>query len=288
MAEAVGCSARDAASGRARRSAARRHIGALGGAAVAAALAAACLVGPAAVSAQAGPATGPGPAPTAPTPVTVALPDPEEPEQMVPAVKILILLTILSLAPALLISMTSFTRIVVVLGFVRQAIGTQNVPPTQVVLSLSLLLTAVVMAPTFGRLEEEALRPYEAEQITGGEALDRATGIMRTFLLRQTREADLLRFYELTESPRPRTVDEVALHLLIPAFMISELRTAFEMGFLLFLPFVLVDLIAGSVLTSMGMVMLPPTMVSTPMKLLLFVLVDGWGLLTRSLVMSFQ
>lgn len=219
--------------------------------------------------------------------VTINLPNPDQPQEMVPALKILLLLTVLSLAPAILISMTSFTRIVIVLSFVKQAVGTQNVPPTQVILSLSLLLTAVVMTPVFQRIETEALDPYESEEITGEVAFDRGSAVIRDFLIRQTREADLLLFYELTDSDRPDQLSDVSLHLLVPAFMISELRTGFEMGFLLFLPFVLVDLIAGSVLTSMGMVMLPPTMISTPLKLLLFVLVDGWALLTRSLVASF-
>ncbi|MGE0792311.1 MAG: flagellar type III secretion system pore protein FliP [Sandaracinaceae bacterium] len=220
--------------------------------------------------------------------VTISVPSLDQPQEMVPALKVLLLLTILSIAPAILISMTSFTRIVIVLGFVRQAIGTQNLPPTQVILSLSLMLTAVVMAPVMHRLDTEALAPYEAEQIDSDEALDRASSIIRAFLIRQTRQDDLLLFYELTESEAPAQVDDVELTLLVPAFMISELRTGFEMGFLLFLPFVLIDLIAGSVLTSMGMVMLPPTMVSTPLKLLLFVLVDGWAMLTRSLVASFS
>jgi len=219
--------------------------------------------------------------------VTLNLPNLEQPEEMVPALKILLMMTILSIAPAILISMTSFTRIVIVLSFVRQAVGTQNVPPMQVILSLSLLLTAVVMAPVFHRIETTALDPYEAHEIDGEEAYERGAAIIRTFLIRQTRQDDLLLFYELSQTDRPQTVEEVSLTLLIPAFMISELRTGFEMGFLLFLPFVLVDLLTGSVLTSMGMVMLPPTMVSTPLKLLLFVLVDGWALLTRSLVASF-
>lgn len=228
------------------------------------------------------------PAPvTPPGSVTIGLPSVDEPSEMVPAIKILILMTVLSLAPAILISMTSFTRIVIVLSFVRQAVGTQNVPPMQVILSLSLLLTAVVMAPIAHRIQTQALDPYEAEQIDGDEAMDRGSAIMRDFLIRQTREDDLVLFYELSQTDRPADLDEVSLHLLVPAFMISELRTGFEMGFLLFLPFVLVDLITGSVLTSMGMVMLPPTMVSTPLKLLLFVLVDGWALITRSLVASF-
>jgi len=219
--------------------------------------------------------------------ISIDLPNADQPEEMVPALKILVLMTIVSIAPAILISMTSFTRIVIVLSFVRQAVGTQNVPPMQVVLSLSLLLTAVVMAPVFHRIETTALAPYEAHEIDGEEAYERGTAVIRDFLIRQTRESDLRLFYELSQTEPPATVDEVSLTLLVPAFMISELRTGFEMGFLLFLPFVLVDLITGSVLTSMGMVMLPPTMVSTPLKLLLFVLVDGWALLTRSLVASF-
>lgn len=235
-------------------------------------------------SAQAPTSGAPGAAPGG---ITVQLPDPEEPSEMVPALKMLLLLTVLSLAPAILISVTSFTRIVIVLSFVRQAVGTQNVPPMQVILSLSLLLTAVVMAPVFHRIQTRALDPYEAEEITGEEAWERGSGVLRDFLIRQTREDDLLLFYELSGTDRPDALEDVSLHLLVPAFMISELRTGFEMGFLLFLPFVLVDLITGSVLTSMGMVMLPPTMVSTPLKLLLFVLVDGWALLTRSLVASF-
>lgn len=220
--------------------------------------------------------------------ITVRLPGLEEPAQLTPTLKILLLMTILSLAPAILISMTSFTRIVVVLSFVRQAVGTQSVPPTQVILSLSLLLTFVVMAPVYARLDREVLTPYQAEEISLEVAFERASRTIAAFLLPQTREADLLLFYELSDTPRPASFADVSLHLLVPAFMISELRTGFEMGFLLFLPFVLIDLIAGSTLTSMGMVMLPPTMISTPIKLLLFVLVDGWSLLTRSLVTSFS
>ncbi|HJK97458.1 MAG TPA: flagellar type III secretion system pore protein FliP [Polyangiaceae bacterium LLY-WYZ-14_1] len=234
----------------------------------------------------------PGLALAQPTPpvvpqVSVSLGAAEGPEQVVPALKILLLLTVLTLAPAILISMTSFTRIVIVLSFIRQAMGTQNVPPMQVVLSLALMLTVVVMAPVGQELHRRALGPYMEEAITEEAAFEEAASVMRTFLLAHTRKDDLLVFHELTDAPIPRSPGEVALHLLVPAFLVSELRTGFEMGFLLFLPFVLVDLIVASVLTSMGMVMLPPTMVSTPVKLLLFVLVDGWSLLTRSLVASF-
>jgi len=219
--------------------------------------------------------------------ITLSLPNPEGPEQMVPALKIMLLLTVLSVAPGILICMTSFTRIVVVLSFVRQALGTQNVPPMQVVLALSLLLTGVVMAPVGAELHEEALAPYMDEQIDEDTLYERGQAVITQWLLQQTRQDDLLLFYELSGTERPASADEVKMHLLVPAFMISELRTGFEMGFLLFLPFVLIDIIVAAILTSMGMVMLPPTMLSTPVKLLLFVLVDGWALLTNSLVTSF-
>lgn len=219
--------------------------------------------------------------------VTIRLPNAESPEQVMPALKVLMLLTVLSIAPAVLVSMTSFTRIVIVLSFVRQALGTQNAPPMQVVLSLALLLTAVVMAPVAMQLNTEALDPYVDKTISEEVMFERAGAIARTWLVEQTREADLSLIYRLSEQPSPDSLEDVALYLLVPAFMISELRTGFEMGFLLFLPFVLIDLITATLLTSMGMVMLPPTMVSTPLKLLLFVVVDGWALLTESLVASF-
>jgi flagellar biosynthetic protein FliP len=219
--------------------------------------------------------------------VTVSFEEASGPQQVVPALKILLLLTVFSLAPALLISVTSFTRIVIVLSFLRQALGTQSVPPTQVVIALSLLLTGVVMAPVARRVDAEALTPYMEEQIDESVLYERGSGVVRDFLLGQTRENDLALFYELSETERPATMEDTSLLLLVPAFMISELRTGFEMGFLLFLPFVLIDLIVASILTAMGMVMLPPTMVSTPMKLLLFVVVDGWALVTRSVVSSF-
>lgn len=220
--------------------------------------------------------------------VTFSLGNVEGPEQMVPALKVLLLMTVLSIAPAILISMTSFTRIVVVLSFVRQAMGTQNVPPVQVILALSLMLTTVVMAPVASRLNTEALEPYIQEELDDKAFFERIEAVLGGWMLRQTRESDLLLFYDLSQSPRPESKDEVSLYTLVPAFMISELRTGFEMGFLLFLPFVLVDIIVASMLTSMGMVMLPPTMVSTPMKLLLFVVVDGWALLMQSVASSFS
>lgn len=220
--------------------------------------------------------------------ISVSVGTGEGPEQLVPTLKVLGLLTVLSLAPALLISMTSFTRIVVVLSFVRQAVGSQNVPPTQVILSLSLLLTFVVMAPLGVRVNEEAIVPYSEKRIDEAAAWEAARAPIAEFLLSQTREEDLKLFYELSRTKLPSAPAEVGIHLLVPAFMISELRTGFEMGFLLFLPFALIDLVVASLLTSMGMMMLPPTTLSTPLKLLLFVSVDGWALLTRSLVASFS
>jgi len=183
--------------------------------------------------------------------------------------------------------MTSFTRIVIVLSFARQAVGAQNVPPSQIIMGLSLMLTMVVMAPVASRVHSEAIVPYSAKQIDEAAAWDAARKPISEFMLRQTRESDLKLFYDLTKTTTPATPEEVAIHLAVPAFMVSELRTGFEMGFLLFLPFALIDLIVASLLTAMGMMMLPPTTLSTPLKLLLFVAVDGWALLTRSLVASF-
>lgn len=219
--------------------------------------------------------------------ITVALPADDDHGGHGAAIRILVLLTVLSVAPAILISVTSFTRIVVVLSFVRQAIGSQGAPPTQVLLALSLLLTGVVMGPVITRIHDEALAPYLDETIDGEQAYEVASGHVRGFLLRQTREDDLILFYDVSHAERPEYLEEVELRLLVPAFMISELRTAFEMGFLVFLPFVLVDLLAASILSAMGMVMMPPTMISTPLKLLLFVAVDGWGLLVQALVASY-
>ena len=220
--------------------------------------------------------------------LTLSLPTDGTPKQVIPALKILGMLTLLTLAPAMLICLTSFTRIIVVLNFARQALGTQGVPPTQVISSLALMLSFVVMAPVATRVNTEALDPYMEEQIDENELYERSRLIISSFLVRQTREADLMLFYDVTKTAPPTKEEDIKPHLLVPAFLISELRTGFEMGFLLFLPFVLVDLVAGAVLTAMGMVMLPPTMLSTPLKVLLFVVVDGWSLLTRSLMASFS
>ncbi|MEK7748098.1 MAG: flagellar type III secretion system pore protein FliP [Nitrospirota bacterium] len=201
--------------------------------------------------------------------------------------QILILLTILSLAPAIFIMMTSFTRIIVVLSFLRQALGTQQAPPNQVLISLALFLTLFIMSPILTKINTEALQPYIAEEITQQEALKRSSEPIRKFMLKQVREKDLSLFVDITKIGRPRNESDIPTHVVIPAFMISELRTAFQIGFLIFLPFLIIDIVVGSVLMSMGMMMLPPVMVSLPFKLILFVLADGWYLIVGSLVKSF-
>jgi len=225
-----------------------------------------------------------------PTPpqIALSLAETHGPEQVVSTLKILLLLALLSFAPAVLLSITSFTRIVIVLSFLRQALGVQNVPPMLVVTALSLLLTGVVMAPVAQKIEARALSPYTQHQLSERQAFEVASGVLRDFLVPQTREKDLRLLYELSRETLPKTRQAVALHMLVPAFVISELRTAFELGFLILVPFLLIDLIAASLLTALGMVMMPPTMLSTPLKLLLFVVVDGWSLLARSLVTSFR
>jgi len=201
--------------------------------------------------------------------------------------QILFLLTILSLAPGLLVMTTSFTRIVVVLSFLRSAMGTQQAPSNQIILGLSMFLTFFVMAPVWQQMNTQALQPFRAQTITQEEAFKRAVVPLRKFMLSQTREKDLALFVTLSKQQQPRTPDDIPTLTVIPAFMISELKTAFQIGFLVFIPFLVVDMVVASVLMSMGMMMLPPVMISLPCKILLFVLVDGWGLLVSSLVKSF-
>lgn len=202
--------------------------------------------------------------------------------------QIVALLTLLSLAPAILVTLTGFVRIVIVLSFLRQAVGTQGMPPNQVIVSLALFLTGFVMLPTFRTIHEQAYVPYEHQEIDATQAVERAYAPLREFMLRQTREKDLALFVEATGAARPATPDDVTPQALIPAFLISELKTAFEMGFLVYVPFLILDMVVASVLTSMGMMMLPPVLISLPFKLMLFVLVDGWNVLTGSLVQSFR
>ncbi len=219
--------------------------------------------------------------------IRIGIEDSEEPGQVVQTLQILALLTVLSLAPAILMLLTSFTRIVVVLSFVRNALATQQTPPNQVLIGLALFLTFFVMAPVWTDVNANALQPYLEGQISTQQALARAEEPIRAFMLRQTREKDLALFASLGryEADSP---EQVPTQALIPAFAVSELKTAFQIGFVIFVPFIIIDMVVASTLMSMGMLMLPPMMISLPFKILLFVLVDGWHLITRSLVMSFN
>ena len=201
--------------------------------------------------------------------------------------QIFFLMTVISLAPSLLMMTTSFTRIVVVLSFLRSALGTQQAPSNQIVIGLSLFLTFFIMAPVWQQINTQALQPYKAQTISQEEALKRGVAPLRKFMLSQVREKDLALFLSLSKLPRPRNADDIPTMTLVPAYVVSELKTAFQIGFLIFIPFLVLDMVVASVLMSMGMMMLPPVMISLPFKILLFVLVDGWGLVIGSLVKSF-
>lgn len=206
----------------------------------------------------------------------------------VDSIEILLLFTVLTLAPSILVLCTSFTRILVVLSFMRQAIGTQNMPPNQLLIGFSLFLSVFVMQPTGERIYNNAVKPYMEKQIATSVAIDESILALRGFMQKQVRKADIGLFYDVTGKPAPQTIDDVPIHYLIPAFIISELKTAFQIGFLLYIPFLILDMIVASVLMAMGMMMLPPVVVSLPFKLLLFVLVDGWQLVTGSILRSFN
>lgn len=207
---------------------------------------------------------------------------------LAPQLKILALLTLLSLLPAIVLTMTSFTRIVVVLSFVKQGIGAQQAPPAQVLVGLALFMTMFTMAPVTSAVMKDAYEPYAAGKIDESAALERASGPLRSFMLRQTREADLALFYQAAHAPLPNTEEEVPMRIASPAFVVSELTTAFQMGVLVLLPFLVIDLAVAAVLMAMGMMMVPPASISLPLKLLLFVVVDGWHLLVGSLLRSFS
>lgn len=210
------------------------------------------------------------------------------PKQMAVVIQILILLTVLSLAPALFIMVTSFTRIVIVLAFLRQALGTQAVPPNQVLLSLALFLTMFIMAPVGQSVYNNALQPLLAEQISYEDAWKKGIEPVRGFMLKQVRDKDLELFIQLSHIPKPDRVEDVPTQAIIPAFILSELRIAFQIGFLIYIPFLIVDMVVASILMSMGMMLLPPVVISLPFKLILFVLADGWYLVVGSMVRSFQ
>jgi len=210
------------------------------------------------------------------------------PQDLALSLQVLLTLTVLTLAPSILVLMTSFTRIIVVLSFLRSALGTQQMPPNQVLVGLALFLTFFTMSPYFSQINTEALQPMLAGTMDQETAMTEAIRPMREFMFKQTRENDLALFVNLSASPRPSTPEDVATSVLIPAFVISELKTAFQMGFLLYIPFIVIDMVVASTLMAMGMMMLPPVMISLPFKILLFVLVDGWHLIVRSLVTSFH
>jgi flagellar biosynthetic protein FliP len=209
------------------------------------------------------------------------------PNQTAVVLQVLLLLTVLSLAPAILIMLTSFTRIVIVFSLLRHALGTQGMPPNQIILGLSLFLTFFIMSPVWNQVNSDALQPYMNKKISMEQAMETATPPIRNFMLKQTREKDIALFVNISKAKRPEKPSDLSLSVLIPAFVISELRTAFQIGFLIYLPFLVVDMVVASVLLSMGMMMLPPIMVSLPFKLLLFVMADGWYLIVGSLVKSF-
>ncbi|GLX68494.1 flagellar biosynthetic protein FliP [Paenibacillus glycanilyticus] len=204
------------------------------------------------------------------------------------ALSLLLLITVLSIAPAILVLMTSFTRIVIVLGFVRTSLGTQQMPPNQVLIGLAMFLTFFIMAPTFSQVNEVALQPYLKGEITQTAALEKAADPMKKFMVSHTREKDLLLFLNYTKTEKPESYKDIPITVLVPAYAISELKTAFQMGFMIFIPFLVIDMIVASTLMAMGMMMLPPVMISLPFKLLLFVLVDGWYLIVKSLLLSFN
>jgi len=218
--------------------------------------------------------------------IQLGVDDVEEPEKVSSALQILFLLTILTLAPSILILTTSFARIVIVLSFLRQAMGTQQTPPTQILIGLGLFLTLFVMGPTWTEINNKALQPFLKEEIPQTDALKKAEMPLKTFMLRQTREKDLSLFVDIS-GDKPTTNQEIDIRSVIPAFIISELKTAFQIGFLIYIPFLILDMVVASILLSMGMMMLPPVLISLPFKLMLFVMVDGWYLTVGSLMRSF-
>ena len=220
--------------------------------------------------------------------LSISLGNSDDPQDWFAGLKIVMGLTVLALAPSILVMMTSFTRILVVFGFLRQAMGTQQAPPNQILIGLALFMTVFIMMPVWQKIDTQALTPYLNEEISQADALEKATSPLRSFMLAQTREDDLVMFLKAARLEKPASPETTPMHALIPAFVISELRTAFQIGFLIYIPFVVLDLIVASVLMSMGMMMLPPVMISLPLKIILFVLVDGWHLITASMLQSFH
>jgi len=224
---------------------------------------------------------------TIPT-VDLRLSAPQSPRQLVTVLNVVVVLTILALAPTIVFVMTSFLRLVVVFSFLRQAMGTSTMPPNTILVTFALILTFFIMEPTATKAFNDGVKPYISEKIGYEQAFERSARPFKDFMLQNTREKDLALFYRIRDLPNPKTIDDVPLTMIVPAFMISELKTAFEIGFLIYLPFLVIDMVVSSVLMSMGMMMLPPVMISLPFKLLIFVLVDGWNLLVQKLVESYH
>ena len=212
----------------------------------------------------------------------------KQPQQVALTLQILAMLTVLSVAPAILVMMTAFTRIVIVLSFIRSALGTQNIPPNQVLLGLALFLTFFIMAPTFREVNDNAVQPYLANKIEFRTAVDRGQIPLANFMIRQTYKDDLNLFLRLSNTPRPQTLDKLSFTMLVPAFVISELKPGFIFGFIIYIPFIIIDLVVSSLLMSMGMMMLPPTTISLPAKVLVFILADGWHSIIGSLAQSYR
>jgi flagellar biosynthetic protein FliP len=219
--------------------------------------------------------------------ISIGMDQAQEPGKIAVVLQIFLLMTILSLAPAILIMLTSFTRVVIVLSLLRRALGTMQMPPNQVLIGLSLFLTFFIMTPVWQQINKTALQPYLEDKIEQQQALQKAAEPLRGFMFKQTREKDLALFVNIAKIERPKDVDDIPISVLIPSFIISEVKTAFQIGLLLYVPFLIIDMVVASVLLSMGMMMLPPIMISLPFKLMLFVLADGWNLLVGSLVRSF-
>nr|WP_245526333.1 flagellar type III secretion system pore protein FliP [Hippea maritima] len=220
--------------------------------------------------------------------INITMPTANNPTTIAESIKLLILLTVLALAPSILIMMTSFTRIIIVLAILRQALGTQQMPPNQILIGIALFLTLFIMSPQINTIYKTAYLPLQKNEITLEGAYKNATKPLKTFMLKQTRQKDLALFLRIAKKPNPKNPQELSMDIVIPAFIISELKTAFEMGFIIYIPFLIIDMVVSSILMSMGMMMLPPIMISLPFKLLIFVLADGWNLVVMSLFKSFM
>jgi len=216
--------------------------------------------------------------------ISIDITDAQEPEEISSTIQVIVLLTILALAPSILVLMTCFTRIIIILSFLRKALALQTTPPNQVLVGLALFLTFFIMAPTFSEIKETAYLPLVNNEITKEEAYDNAIEPIREFMLRQVRSKDLALFVDLADVESPETIDDIPTSAVIPAFIISELKTGFEVGFILFIPFIVIDMVVASTLMSLGMMMLPPVMISLPFKILLFIMIDGWNLIVRSII----